>query len=261
LTRRGFFRRAGAASVAIAATASGPSAVLAQAAPAFKQVVDLTHVFSPEFPTFFGKPGIEFKTLFDFKKDGFNLKEWTVLEHSGTHLDAPIHFSENGIGPDQIPVDTLVVPLAVIDVSAKAAANPDYQLTPEDITAWESANGKLPDGSAVAMNSGWDQHVASPKFIGKDAQGVLHFPGFHPDATAFLLNQRKVVGLLVDTLSLDYGASKDFKTHYAWLPSGRWGLENVANLGRVPAKGATLVVGAPKIKGATGGPTRVYALV
>jgi len=97
--------------------------------------------------------------------------------------------------------------------------------------------------------------------MGKDAQGGLHFPGFHPDATDWLLKERQVRGMAVDTLSLDYGASKDFKTHYAWLPSGRWGLECVANLDRVPARGATLVVGAPKIRGATGGPTRLLALV
>jgi kynurenine formamidase len=90
---------------------------------------------------------------------------------------------------------------------------------------------------------------------------MLHFPGFHPDAADMLMKERQVVGMAVDTLSLDYGASKDFKTHYAWLPSGRWGLENVAGLDRVPPLGATLVVGAPKIKGATGGPTRVLALL
>jgi kynurenine formamidase len=90
---------------------------------------------------------------------------------------------------------------------------------------------------------------------------VLHFPGFHPESTDWLMKERRVRGMAVDTMSLDYGASKDFKTHYAWLPSGRWGLESVANLDRVPPRGATLVVGAPKIRGATGGPTRVLALL
>jgi kynurenine formamidase len=90
---------------------------------------------------------------------------------------------------------------------------------------------------------------------------VLHFPGFHPEAADWLLRERRIAGIAVDTLSLDYGASRDFKTHYAWLPSGRWGLECVANLNRVPPRGATLVVGAPKIRGATGGPTRLLALV
>jgi kynurenine formamidase len=146
-------------------------------------------------------------------------------------------------------------------VTAKAEAYPDYQVTPDDIRAWESANGRLPDNACVAMNSGWDKFVGSPKFRNADAQGVMHFPGFHGDTAEFLLKERRVQGIVVDTLSLDHGPSKDFKTHYTWLPSGRWGLENVANLGALPARGTTLVVGAPKIKGATGGPTRLLALV
>jgi kynurenine formamidase len=111
------------------------------------------------------------------------------------------------------------------------------------------------------MHAGWGRHLGSAKFLGKDDAGVLHFPGFHPEATDMLLKERRVAGIAVDTISLDHGPSKDFKTHYAWLPSGRWGLESVANLDKVPARGATLVVGAPKIKGATGGPTRVLALI
>jgi kynurenine formamidase len=110
------------------------------------------------------------------------------------------------------------------------------------------------------MHAGWDRHLGSDRFVGKDDKGVFHFPGFHPETVEFLIKERRVAGIAVDTLSLDHGPSKDFKTHYAWLPSGRWGLENVANLGRLPPRGATLIVGAPKIKGATGGPTRVLAL-
>jgi kynurenine formamidase len=258
LSRR---RLLGGAAVAATVAVAGAPAVQAKPFPRFSRVVDLTHTHSPEFPTFFGTPGVSLKKLKSFKPDGFNLTEWTVLEHSGTHLDAPIHFSENGMGPEAIPVDQLVVPLAVIDVSAKAAGNADYQLSPDDIKSWERKHGRLPKGCCVAMHSGWDKHVASTRFVGKDASGVFHFPGVHPEATAMMLNERQVVGLAVDTLSLDHGPSKDFRTHYAWLPAGRWGLENVAGLASLPARGATLVVGAPKIKGATGGPSRVLALV
>ena len=257
LSRRGFLGTAAAATVAGALTSNVAEA---QAYPAFRKVVDLTHTLSPEFPTFFGTPGINLKTVKEIKKDGYNMTEWTVGEHSGTHLDAPIHFSERGAGPDTIAVEQLVVPLAVINVADKASGDPDYQLTPADIRAWERRHGALPKGCCVALSSGWDAHVGSPKFTGKDEKGAFHFPGFHPEATELLLKERSVAGIAVDTLSLDHGPSKDFKTHYAWLPAGRWGLENVANLGRVPARGATLVVGAPKIKGATGGPTRVLAL-
>jgi kynurenine formamidase len=261
LSRRSFFRGAGAmaAGAAAASRASGP--VEARPFPRFSRVRDLTHALTPEFPTFFGVPGIGMKQLKEFKKDGFNLMEWTVLEHSGTHIDAPIHFSESGDGPDTLDVDDLVVPLAVVDVVAQADASPDYQLTPADIRRWERRHGRLPRGCCVAMHAGWGRHLGSAKFLGKDDAGVLHFPGFHPEATDMLLKERRVAGIAVDTISLDHGPSKDFKTHYAWLPSGRWGLESVANLDKVPARGATLVVGAPKIKGATGGPTRVLALI
>ena len=156
----------------------------------------------------------------------------------------------------------LVVPLAVINVSGKAAANADYAMTRQDLADWEARHGRLPDGCCVAMHSGWAQHATdAAKFVGKDANGTMHFPGVDPQAAAWLLSDRRVAGLAVDTLSLDHGPSTEFKTHSAWLPSGRWGLENVANLDKVPASGATIVIGVPKVKGATGAPARIFALV
>jgi len=261
LSRRNFFKGVGAAAATgFAATAIAPPA--AAQARQFTAVVDLTHTMSPAFPTFFGVPGIEMEKKFDFKKNGFNLYWWRIVEHAGTHLDAPIHFSEAGATAERIPAHSLVVPLAVVDVTAKAAQNSDYQLDRSDLAAWETKHGRLPDGCCVAMHSGWARYAAdAAKFTGKDAAGVLHFPGVDPDATAWLLQERRVAGLAVDTLSLDHGPSKTFKTHTQWLPAGRWGIENAANLDRVPATGATLVVGLAKVKDATGGPVRLLALV
>lgn len=261
LSRRGFFRGLGAAGAAAAAlhVAALPSPV--RAAPtSFSDVHDLTHVLGENFPTYFGEPQLELERLNSFSEHGFNMLKWHVVEHTGTHMDAPIHFSADGASADAIPVSQLVVPLAVIDVSAKAQDDADYQLTPDDITAWESANGQLPEGCCLAMNSGWDQHVSSDKFRNVDSNGVMHFPGFHVEAAEMMI-EKGVAGMAVDTLSLDFGASKDFATHYKWLPAGRWGMECVANLGALPASGATLVVGSPKIEGATGGPSRLIALV
>jgi kynurenine formamidase len=153
-----------------------------------------------------------------------------------------------------------VVPLVVVDIAGKAQDDPDALLTPDDLLAFEATHGAIPAHSCVAMRSGWERFVAGPGFCNVDAQGVMHFPGFHPDATAFLI-ERDAVGLAVDTLSLDHGVSRDFPTHRAWLPTGRWGLEAVANLATLPPVGATIVVGGPKIEGATGGPARVLALV
>jgi kynurenine formamidase len=261
LSRRNFFKGAGAAAAAGFAATAVPAPADAQTR-RFKSVVDLTHTMSPNFPTFFGVPGIEMEKKFDFKKDGFNLYWWKIIEHAGTHLDAPIHFSEAGATADTLAADTLVVPLAVIDVTAKAAQNPDYQLGRSDVAAWEKRHGRLPNGCCVAMHSGWARHVGdAAKFTGKDAAGVLHFPGFDPALIGWLLESRSVAGIAVDTLSLDHGASKDFKTHTTWLPAGRWGIENAANLDQVPAAGATLVVGLAKVKDSTGGPVRLLALV
>ena len=172
-----------------------------------------------------------------------------------------MHFSKDGVDASAIEVEKLVVPIAVIDVKAKAVEDPDYQLSPDDIKAWESANGELPDGCCVAMNSGWDAHVKSDKFRNADGDGIMHFLGFHAEAADMMIKDRNVVGMAVDTLSLDFGKSPDFKTHYTWLPTGRWGIEAIANLDGIPANGATVVVGSPKIVGATGGPSRLIALV
>lgn len=257
MSRRGFFAGA-AASATFVAAATTP----AQAQRTFASVIDLTHTLSPEFPTFFGTPGIAIEKQFTFKKDGANVNWWHVLEHAGTHIDAPFHYSDNGARLDMIPAEQLVVPLAVVDVSAKAARNADYALTREDLNEWEGKHGPLPDGCCVAMNSGWARHATDAgKYAGKDASGTMHFPGIDPEAAAWLLNERRVAGLAVDTLSLDHGRSKDFKTHSVWLPAGRWGIENIANLDKVPPAGATLIVGAPKVKDATGGPARIFALI
>jgi len=255
LSRRGFFQATAAA--AFVATAVTP----ARAQRSFASVIDLTHVLSGDFPTFFGVPGIEIEKKFDFRKDGFNLNWWKIVEHAGTHMDAPIHFSESGASAERIPAEQLVAPLAVVDVAAKAAQNADYALGRQDLLDWEARYGRLPEGCCVAMNSGWARHVANAaKFVGK-VSGTMHFPGIHGEAAAWLIKERNVVGLAVDTLSLDPGPSKDFRTHATWLPAGRWGIENIANLDKVPAVGATLVAGLPKVKGATGGPARIFALV
>jgi kynurenine formamidase len=174
-------------------------------------------------------------------------------------MDAPIHFGDGVHSADQIPAEHLVVPLAIVDIRAKAQGDADAQLTPGDLKAFEAVHGPIADGACVAMLSGWDARAGGHEFRNADAEGVMHFPGFHVEAVHYLMGERNAVGIAVDTLSLDYGKSADFATHYAWLPSNRWGLEAVANLAELPPTGATLVVGSPKIKGATGGPSRVFA--
>jgi kynurenine formamidase len=133
---------------------------------------------------------------------------------------------------DRIPVEKLVGPLAVVDIRARAADNPDAQLTLDDLKAWEKAHARLPDGAIVALGSGWDAHVGNArKFLGQDEKGNYHLPGFHLEAVQFLHQERKIKGIATDTLNLGSPIAGDFPVHHYWLGHNKWGLENVANLG------------------------------
>jgi kynurenine formamidase len=222
-------------------------------------LADLTHRLTSDFPTYDGTPQFSLTQLATLERDGWNYGAWTLDEHVGTHFDAPRHRS-NGLAADEVPVSKLVGPLAVVDLRAKASRNADATLNLEDLLGWEQRHGRLPSGAVVAMWSGWEAHLLTPRFRNADPAGGLHFPGFGQDAAQWLLHEREVVGLAVDTLSLDPGCSQDYPVHSAWLSAGRWGLECVANLGTVPPTGATIIVGAPKVAGASGGPSRVLAV-
>lgn len=261
LSRRDFFR--GSAAAVAGAGAIGLTAAKPAFAQAPRAVHDMTHELSEEFPTFGGVPGISYDKQFDFAENGYNLYVLNVNEHTGTHIDAPLHFSADGASVAELPVESLTCPLCVIDIRARASEDRDTQVTPDDLTEWIANNGEIPDGAAVAMNSGWASKVGTDEFRGADAArgGSLHFPGFHIEATQMLLEETGAVCMAVDTLSLDHGPSADFATHYAWLPAGRYGIECLAGLDMMPAAGAMLMVGAPKVRGGTGGPARVMALV
>ncbi len=258
LSRRDVFK-AGAAT-AVAASVAGASASTALA-DGHSKVADMTHELHEDFPTYFGKPLFSREELFNYDTHRFNLFNLTMSEHVGTHIDAPLHFTKDGDSVVEIPVENLVAPLCVIDIKERAAENPDAQVTPDDIKAWKSKHGDIPKGACVAMNSGWAAHVNSEKFRNPDSDGKLHFPGFHIETAKMLMEETGATSLGVDTLSLDHGPSTDFVVHYDWLPTGRFGVENLTNLDNVPAQGATMVIGAPKHRGGTGGPSRVLALV
>lgn len=257
ISRRGLV--GGGAAALAAGTLAPPRAASAQGAPTSAAPVDLTHTLDEAFPTFGGEPGIARAQPISFEADGYNLLVLTINEHSGTHLDAPLHFTADGTSVDAIPVEDLVIPLCVVDIRAKAAEDADAQVTPDDLQAWIDANGDIPERACVTMLSGWAEKATGAGFRGADEAGTLHFPGFHIEAAEMLL-QTPAAAMGVDTLSLDHGPSPDFAVHYAWLPAGRYGIECMAGLDRVPAAGATLVVGAPKHSGGTGGPARLIAL-
>jgi kynurenine formamidase len=263
-TRRGLLKTGFTLGLGAATAATLPVARQAQAATtSFTETVDLSHALYEGFPTFSGDKWFTVEQLVTFAKDKVNLNRWTIVEHSGTHMDAPIHFSADGMTADLIPINDLIVSVAVINIAARAAENADTALTPDDIKAWESKNGQLPDGCCVVMNSGWHKLVGDPKFTGNDNEKKNHTPGFHVEAAQFLMSERNVKGIGVDTLSLDTGLNSggQFPVHYEWLGSGRWGVECLANLDAIPETGARLFLGIPKVKGATGGPTRAIALI
>ena len=226
----------------------------------FSQVVDLTHTLSAAFP-FPMDHAFALERISTRGKDMWNINRWHFHEHIGTHIDAPFHCSDRDTA-ERIPADELIGPLVVIDIRDRAAGDFDTQLTPDDLKAWERRNGPIPPASIVAMNSGWDARVGDARqFFGRDDANRFHMPGFHVESVQFLHQERDVIGIASDTISLDPGLTKTFPVHHYWLGQNKWGLENIANLAKLPPKGATLVVGAPKILGATGGPSRVFALV
>jgi kynurenine formamidase len=253
---------AGAAGLPRFAMAQGATPVASPVATGGMAVLDLTHVITPELPVWPGNEPFVAEVVKDYATDGFYAQSLSFWEHTGTHLDAPAHFVEGMPTAELLPPEMLVAPLAVVDIAARAAGDPDAAVTVEDLEAWEAANGTLPEGAFVAMHSGWAAKIDDAEaFINMDSDGVMHFPGFSPEAATFLIEERNIVGIRVDTLSQDPGNSTDFGTHVAILGAGRYGIEGLANLDQAPASGATVIIGAPKHVNASGGPSRVLALL
>lgn len=251
------------AMLAVSALTTSTQSAKPATVPRFEHIIDLTHALDEDTPY------IPVPSTFPFRKipiatiakDHVAAFRWEIHEHLGTQIDAPNHFFDRGLSLDQLPADSLVVPLVVIDVSARAAMNPDTSLTVADIEAWERQHRRIAERAAVMMASGWDARIKDAKaFVNADASGAMHFPGFSPEAAAFLARSRNVSGIGVDTLSLDPGLDVTFAAHKAWLATGKWGVELVANLREVPPVGALVFVGAAKVRGATGGPVRLIAV-
>lgn len=262
--RRRALKLGAAAAIGGAVLATGASPSAADSSRRRRpRVHDLTYRLTTDFPTFFGDDaGGSRSTLFDYETDGFYIQSWSFQEQWGTHMDAPGHFGPSAWKVDQIPAENLVAPLAVVDITAKAAEDPNATVEVDDIIAYERRHGRIPRRAFVAMNSGWE----AKRVEGNDAYrgGVgfpdLNFPGFGLEAATWLADRRDVVGIGVDTLSLDPGNSGDFAVHYGFLPTNRYGVENLAGLGSVPPRGTTVVVGTAPWQDGSGGPSRVLAL-
>ena len=237
---------------------------MAQAA----QPIDLTYSFDEKTIYWPNSKSFDWKMIQHGKTPAgyfYSSANYAANEHGGTHLDAPIHFHEAGATVDQIPVNKLMAPTVVVDVESASMRNPDYRVSVADLTGWEKRYGRIPDNCILLIHTGWGKYWPDKKrYLGTDKQGDvagLHFPGLSREAAEFLVSQRRLNGIGIDTASIDYGQSKDFIVHQVLTTAGLYNLENVANLEQVPPTGATLIALPMKIKGGTGAPVRLVAVL
>jgi kynurenine formamidase len=255
------------AMAAIALSAANVRAQSVQIDPA--KIVDLTHTFDAS--TIYW-PGEETGFTHEYEKKGmtpgryfYSSAKYAAPEHGGTHADAPIHFNEHGMTADQIPLANCIGPAAVIDFSARAAKDRDATLSVDDIKSYEAAYGPIPAGAIIVARSGWGKYWPDKAhYLGTAKPGDvagLHFPGYSPEAVEFLLRNRHVNAIAIDTASMDPGTSKTFAVHQLWLGANKPGFENVANADKLPPKGATIFCIPMKIGAGTGGPARIFAVI
>ena len=252
--------------------AAAPAAVLAEpVAPETATVavrgqrlklVDCTHRLTKAFDFTPGTQRIGFETVRGSGEGaGMRLNRVQLVEHTGTHIDAPSHFDAAGASLGEIPLADLAVPLAIIDVRAKRAADRNAMVEVADIRAWERRHGRLPEHCCVAMWSGWSPLEEIARIPKLPPAERFKSPGFSPEVAQFLIERRSVRGIAVDTMTLDTGGSAPhYPAHQVWLRSGRWGVEGLTSLDQVPPAGAVLVVAAAPLAGATGLPVRAIAL-
>ncbi len=232
--------------------------------------VDLSYAYDENTIYWPTADGFELDTAFEGETDGgyyysaYNVK---TAEHGGTHLDAPIHFAEGAQSSDQLRMDQLTGEAVVIDVSAAAEGNVDYLVGIKDFEAWEATHGRLADDIIILIKTGHGKYWPdAAKYLGTTEKGAgavpkLHFPGLDPEAATWLVENRKIKAIGLDTPSIDYGQSSDFMSHRILFKVNIPAFENVANLDQLPATGAYVVALPMKIKGGSGGPLRIAAFV
>ena len=239
------------------------------------KVIDLTQTLSPEFPTIalppeFGQCApfrMEEISRYDAKGPAWYWNNFSCGEHTGTHFDAPIHWVSGKDLPnnttDTIDAQNFIAPACVIDCSVQSAENPDFILTVEVIQAWEAKHGKIPAGTWVFLRTDWSKRSGAA-YANVQADGA-HTPGPNPEAVQFLIEQRDVIGFGVETIGTDAGQAHTFTppypAHFFMHGKGRYGLQCMTNLDKLPPTGALIVSPPLKIKGGSGSPLRVLALV
>lgn len=246
--------------------------VMAQNTPAIPggRVVDLTHPFDSS--TVYWPTAEKFKLETDFegmteKGYFYSAYRYSAAEHGGTHIDSPVHFAKGRRTVDQIPLDQLIAPAVVIDVTKQCANNPDYQVTVADLQNWEQTNGRIANGTIVLLRTGFGKHYPDrKKYLGTDETGAaavpkLHFPGLDPEAARWLAQNRTIKAIGIDTASIDRGQSTLFESHRILFDKNIPAFENVANLDQLRTNNFSVIALPMKIKGGSGGPLRIVAIL
>ena len=225
------------------------------------RIVDLGHPIQQGDPSWDGKVVYQRTVVATMEKDGYAAGKISIEEHFGTHLDAPVHFAAAGWSVDRIPVDRLYRPGVRLDVSKQVAANPDYQVTREDVTTFERQSGQIPRGAVILIATGWDRFWPDRAKYMNEKNGVKHFPGLTAEAVTLLARDREVAGIGIDTPSIDYGPSTTFDAHRVSMPLNVYHVENAAHLTTLPASGFRVMVAPLNIGGGSGAPTRIFAVL
>ncbi|MDY7230135.1 cyclase family protein [Hyalangium rubrum] len=225
------------------------------------RVIDIGHPLTSDMPVFPGGTRLGVKVQGTVERDGYFIRQLELGEHIGTHVDAPAHFATGAAPVDKLSADVLRGPAAVVDVTAQVASNPDYEVTPADLEAWERQHGPLRPEHVVLIRTGWaSRWPDEQRYRNTDAAGVMHYPGLSVAASR-LLRERKVRGIGIDTLSTDPGPNATFEQHRDFLPGGGYHIENLADLSALPATGAFLVISPLFVKDGSGAPARVFAFL
>jgi kynurenine formamidase len=254
---------------------STPVTARAQAAPAKDRlagvaIVDLTHALNEQSIFWPTAEKFHLEKVADGSTENgyyYAANNFSAAEHGGTHIDAPVHFAKGGWTTDQIPLDRLIGPAVVVDVSSAAASNRDYQVGPGDFEAWEKAHGRIEPGSVVLIRTDYSRRWPDARSYlgtaerGPQAVALLHFPGLEPSGARWLVEQRAIKAVGIDTASIDFGQSRRFETHRNLFARNVPAFENLADLDRLPPRGATVIALPMKIEGGSGGPLRAIALV
>ena len=229
------------------------------------RLIDLTHGLdehSPYWPEDRDPSPYSAKVASTYESHEYFARDVTLSEHSGTHLDAPVHAVPGGATVDQLPVSSFLCSACVVDARDQVAADPDYRVTVADLEGFIEVHGPMPRGCIVFFRTGWASRWPSqPRYLNEDSQGVKHFPGISLEAARFLLAEVHPVGVGIDTLSIEYGRTEHLAVHRLLLGAGLYILENVANLELLPATGAAVIALPLQLLGGSGSPARVLAWV